>query len=220
MIFAYKVYRPLRDSPESFKNVRLSNNGAALAWGGDDNAIDMAATTVERLAEEVMSSTDFRAWLERLGLTYEAASAQLGISRRLVAYYAGKRHLPRYIALACRYLESQLLPKSTRSDLLEAVREKRASAAGLLGALGRRVEEGRFDEVAHFFSGLSGQAGEVRTVDAADILTLLMESQEARRQLMAATFAHVLGDLDIQAQSEEWRRATNELWRRLQPPSD
>jgi hypothetical protein len=50
-----------------------------------------------------MSSADFRAWLERHGFTYDAAAAQLGISR-----YAGKRNVPRYIALACRYLDGEL----------------------------------------------------------------------------------------------------------------
>jgi len=105
-IMTYKVYRPLRDDPELFKSVHVTDDGTAIAWGAD-NAIDMAATTVERLAEETMTSSDFRAWLERHALTYEAAAAQLGISRRLVGYYASKRRVPRYIALACRYLDSQ-----------------------------------------------------------------------------------------------------------------
>src|SRR5208337_4934684 len=37
---------------------------------------------------------------------------QLGISRRLVAYYSSKRQVPRYIALACRYLDRELASKS------------------------------------------------------------------------------------------------------------
>ena len=105
-IMIYKVYRPLRDDPELFKSVHVTAGGTAIAWGADD-AIDMAATTIERLAEETMTSSDFRAWLERHALTYEAAAAQLGVSRRLVGYYASKRRVPRYIALACRYLDSQ-----------------------------------------------------------------------------------------------------------------
>jgi len=107
VVLAYKVYRPLRDNPEMLKSVHILEDGAAIAWGEGD-AIDMAATTIERLADETMSPTDFRAWLERHKFTYDAASAQLGISRRLVAYYAGKRHVPRYIALACRYLDNDI----------------------------------------------------------------------------------------------------------------
>jgi len=106
VIMTYKVYRPLRDNPELFKSVHLTADGTAIAWG-DNDAIDMAATTIERLAEESMTSSDFHAWLERLKLTYEAAAAQLGISRRLVGYYADRRDVPRYIALACRYLSSR-----------------------------------------------------------------------------------------------------------------
>src|SRR4051812_36786524 len=66
----------------------------------------MAATIVERLAEEVMTFEDFSGWLKRNDLTFEAAAAKLGISRRLVAYYAsGSKQAPRYISLACKYLD-------------------------------------------------------------------------------------------------------------------
>lgn len=107
VILTLKFYRPLRDNPEMLKTIHLIEDGTAIAWGQDDG-IDMAAASIERLAEETMSSADFRAWLERHGFTYDAAAAQLGISRRLVAYYAGKRNVPRYIALACRYLDGEL----------------------------------------------------------------------------------------------------------------
>jgi hypothetical protein len=121
MLMTYKVYRPLRDNPELFKSVHLTADGTAIAWG-DNDAIDMAATTIERLAEESMTSSDFHAWLDRLKLTYEAAAAQLGISRRLVAYYADKRDVPRYIALACRYLEQQNSPPLPASHLASYAR--------------------------------------------------------------------------------------------------
>jgi hypothetical protein len=40
--------RPLRDNPELFKSVHLTADGAAIAWNDE---IDMAATTIKRLAE-------------------------------------------------------------------------------------------------------------------------------------------------------------------------
>jgi len=104
VVLAYKVYRPLRDNPKLFKALHRSDDGAAIVWNDD---IDMAATTVEWLAEETMTPDDFRAWLKRQKLTLDSAAAQLGISRRLVAYYAKQRQVPRYIALACRYLDHQ-----------------------------------------------------------------------------------------------------------------
>jgi hypothetical protein len=107
LILTHKLYKPLRDNPDLLKTVHVIEDGSAIAWGADD-AIDMAATSIERLAEEQMTSADFRAWLERHKLTYDAAAAQLGISRRLVAYYADQRPVPRYVALACRYISLRL----------------------------------------------------------------------------------------------------------------
>ena len=58
---------------------------------------------VERLAEEAMTGSEFKAFLRRRGLTYEAAAALLGRSRRQIGYYvAGSSKLiPRLVALAC-----------------------------------------------------------------------------------------------------------------------
>ena len=67
--------------------MHLTAGGTAIAWG-DDGEIDMPATALERLAGEQMSGLDFSEFLARNKLTYEAAAASLGISRRLVGYYA------------------------------------------------------------------------------------------------------------------------------------
>ena len=61
----------------------------------------MAATTVERLAANSMTNAKFREFLERHGLTLDAAGAVLGISRRQVAYYAKDRLIPRLDAGMC-----------------------------------------------------------------------------------------------------------------------
>ncbi|WP_349369351.1 hypothetical protein [Salinarimonas sp.] len=107
LIFTYRFYRRLRDDDALFASVHPTDGGAAIAWGADD-AIDMDASSVARLAEETMEPADFVAFMKRHGLTYDAAAAQLGISRRLVAYYAAEREAPRPIALACAYLDSVL----------------------------------------------------------------------------------------------------------------
>lgn len=105
-IFTFRTYAPLRDNPELFRTVHVINSGSALGWGSDDG-IDMPSTAVERLASEVMSTLNFQAFLKRTNLTRDAAAAQFGISRRLVGYYASGQPIPRYIALACSYLESR-----------------------------------------------------------------------------------------------------------------
>ena len=112
MVFTYKVYKPLRDDRSLFETVHVAHDGGALAWGRDD-PIDMAAWTVERLAQEAMQPEDFAAFLKRTALSLDAAAAQLGISRRLVAYYASEREIPRYIALACAQLEQLLGAETT-----------------------------------------------------------------------------------------------------------
>jgi hypothetical protein len=106
-IFTYKFYGPLRDDPKLFRTVHVAHDGTAIAWGGDDE-FDMPATSIERLADDVMTPLDFAGFLKESGLTYDAAAAQLGISRRLVAYYAKDREVPRHIALACAHLLERL----------------------------------------------------------------------------------------------------------------
>lgn len=118
ILFRLKCYRPLREDPDLFRTVGVIRSGSAIGWGGggDDASLDMAATTLEQLAEETMTPADFKAFLDRNGLTFDAAAAQLGISRRLVAYYAGRREAPRYIALACNYLDAQRAAGGSRRD--------------------------------------------------------------------------------------------------------
>ena len=106
-ILTYALYRPLRDDPARFANIHLVEDGSAVAWG-DDDAIDMPATAIERLAMEIMVAEDFARFLKRNRLTFDSAAAQLGVSRRLVAYYASGRPIPRYIALACERLDQVL----------------------------------------------------------------------------------------------------------------
>jgi hypothetical protein len=122
-IFTHKFYRPLRDDQALFRTVHILDEGFAIAWGRGDE-IDMDASTIARLAEEAMQPADFAAFLKRHKLTYEAAAAQLGISRRLVAYYASERQVPRYIALACAYLEERLGSSPGPSEQAEPAAEE------------------------------------------------------------------------------------------------
>jgi hypothetical protein len=97
-IGTYKVYRPLRNNPELFATARVVDDGYAVAWNGFD--VDMSAETTETVAEESMTPTEFAAFLDRNGLTQEAA-ALLGRSRRHIGYYLRPGPVPRVVALAC-----------------------------------------------------------------------------------------------------------------------
>jgi DNA-binding transcriptional regulator YiaG len=110
MIEAFRIFAPLRVDPATFATVRLGEYGTHVAWSDE---IDMAATTLWRLAQEqsgaTMSAEAFRHWRERQAYTLDAAAQALGVSRRMVAYYdQGAKPVPRTVALAAKALESGL----------------------------------------------------------------------------------------------------------------
>ena len=113
LIHTFKVFRPLRDDPALFATVRLGAWGASIVWEGNGD-LDIGADALEEIAVETMTSADFAAFMKRHRLSLDATAAQLGISRRLVAYYAKDRPIPRHIALACRYLDG--VRSASRAD--------------------------------------------------------------------------------------------------------
>lgn len=107
LVNTFRVYESLRASPDLFRKVRLGEFGTDVVW---DDAIDMAADTLWRLAQEqsgvTMSSDAFKHWRERKAYTLDTAAQALGLSRRMVAYYEqGAKPIPRVVALATRALD-------------------------------------------------------------------------------------------------------------------
>ena len=107
MIQSFRVYAPLRQSPELFRQVRLGEYGTDVVWTDE---IDMAADTLWHLAQEqageTMTAHAFRHWRERKAYTLDEAARALGLSRRMVAYYEkGDRPIPRVVSLATRALD-------------------------------------------------------------------------------------------------------------------
>ena len=108
MIQSFRVYEPLRRSPELFRQVRVGEYGADVVW---TDKIDMAADTLWRLAQEqsgeTMTPDAFRDWRKRKAYTLDEAARALSFSRRMIAYYEkGERPIPRVVALATRALEA------------------------------------------------------------------------------------------------------------------
>ena len=104
LIETFRVYEPLRRSPDLFRQARVGEHGTDIVWSDE---IDMAADTLWRLAREqagvTLSPDAFKHWRERHAYTLDNAAAALGISRRMVAYYEqGKKPIPRVVALATR----------------------------------------------------------------------------------------------------------------------
>jgi len=106
VVMTLRVFRPLRNDRSLFERVRLLDDGTAIGWGEDD--LEMSVLTLERLASESMDNAEFRRFLERHGLTLDGAAAVLGIGRRMAAYFAADRPIPRTVALACRGYEAAL----------------------------------------------------------------------------------------------------------------
>jgi plasmid stability protein len=106
LVDTLRFYAPLRKNPDLFATAHLIDDGFTVAWG--DDAIDMSAESVERLAEETMTRADFSAFLERHSLTHQAAAAVLGRSKRQIENYLQSEHtIPRVVALACYGYEAR-----------------------------------------------------------------------------------------------------------------
>src|ERR1019366_1271214 len=96
LIETFRVYEPLRRSPDLFRQARVGEHGTDIVWSDE---IDMAADTLWRLAQEqagiTLSPDAFKHWRERHAYTLDTAAGALGLSRRMVPHYQqGKKPNP------------------------------------------------------------------------------------------------------------------------------
>lgn len=96
-----RIYIPLRDDDALFATLRVSEHGDAIEW---DGGLDFSAIWLDRLPPIAFDNADFRKAMADLDMSLDGMAAQLEISRRLVADYRKDKPIPRYIALAVRYL--------------------------------------------------------------------------------------------------------------------
>lgn len=103
----FKLYAPLND-PEIFAAAKADEWGHAVTWSGN---IDMGADTLYELARMQAGEWGpeaFNAWMERNGLSLNAAADALDMTRRMIAHYrTGSRPIPRVVALACEGWEAR-----------------------------------------------------------------------------------------------------------------
>ena len=106
-LFRLKGLQPLRDS-KIFSRAAIGEGGHSIAWPGE---LDLGADRLWELSLEQNDRSDaaqFLRWRWRHGLSLSAAAEALGVSRRMVAYYAsGEREVPRTVLLACKGWESE-----------------------------------------------------------------------------------------------------------------
>ncbi len=99
-IKSFKLYKPVAESEELFRDVQIRDDGHMIGWG-DNLDLEMSASSIERMAEETMTADRFRTFLREHKLTHGAAAAVLGRSRRQIENYLSGSIIPRVVALAC-----------------------------------------------------------------------------------------------------------------------
>lgn len=109
IIGARAALAPLADS-DVFDRARLSDDGWSIEWAAV--GIDFGAPQLRRWADEqagrTMSAASFREWIRRNKLTLDRAAKELGLSRRMIAYYlSGEQPIPRTVMLATEGLEAR-----------------------------------------------------------------------------------------------------------------
>lgn len=93
--------KPIR-AAKAFAKAALSADGWSVEWPG---GVDFGAPQLRRWADEqageTMRADDFRSWMETHALTLDGAAEALGLSRRMIAYYAsGEKPIPKTVLLA------------------------------------------------------------------------------------------------------------------------
>jgi len=101
VIAGHPGLKPIR-AAKAFAKAALSEDGWSVEWPG---GVDFGAPQLRRWADEQAGETmrmeDFRAWMQAQALTLEAAAEALGLSRRMIAYYAsGEKPIPKTVLLA------------------------------------------------------------------------------------------------------------------------
>jgi hypothetical protein len=76
VIGTYKAYRPLRSNPKMFATAHLIDDGNAIVWDGLD--VDMAAQTIETLAESMQTIVDIRISVPQAGRSGTPAGEDAG----------------------------------------------------------------------------------------------------------------------------------------------
>ena len=89
-------------NPVYFRHAKPADHGYGIAW---DNGIEIGADTLYWLYRRQNglwdSADEMHVWRVTNGLTLEAAAEEIGVSRRMLSYYEGRKWpVPKTVALA------------------------------------------------------------------------------------------------------------------------
>ena len=101
VIASFKPFAPLAE-PELFRQARVIAYGSGIGW---PDGLDYSADSLWMVAEEqrAMTTEEFRAWQDKLGLTVIEAAEILGFSPRTIkTYRTGYGIIPKAVTALCR----------------------------------------------------------------------------------------------------------------------
>ncbi|WP_178120095.1 DUF2442 domain-containing protein [Pseudomonas sp. MN1F] len=106
--------QPLAD-PAVFATAALGEWNDTVIWANDDN-LELAADNLRARAVEQAGECSHELiwnWMAKHGMTLDRAAQELGLSRRMLAYYrSGEKPVPRTVALAMKGWDALYAGKS------------------------------------------------------------------------------------------------------------
>ena len=113
IISDYRTLAPLADS-KVFGTAEVGDWGGSIVWNNDDN-LELAADNLRACAVEQAGGCSHEriwSWMAKNQLTLDTAASELGLSRRMLAYYrSGEKPVPRTVSLAIVGWEALHEPK-------------------------------------------------------------------------------------------------------------
>jgi predicted DNA-binding transcriptional regulator AlpA len=113
IISDYRTLAPLADS-KVFETAEVGDWGGCIVWNNDDN-LELAADNLRARAIEQAGGFSHERiwnWMTKNQLTLDTAANELGLSRRMLAYYrSGEKPVPRTVGLAIVGWETLHKPK-------------------------------------------------------------------------------------------------------------
>lgn len=102
---------PLRD-PAVFVTARAEDHGLQIVWPGTGVAFSAHGLWDDAHppppTAQWMLAGEFTAWMREMGWSFARAAEALGISQRMLKYYAAGTHaVPKPVCLACMHLAAE-----------------------------------------------------------------------------------------------------------------
>jgi len=120
-------------APDVFHSAQLEDDGRQVVWPGTEVAFSARGlwddAHPQPAVAKFMSGADFAAWMREMGWSFAQAAEALGVSERMLKYYASGTHeIPKTLWLACMRLAAE---RSRRQSAASATRRKANGRVGV-----------------------------------------------------------------------------------------